>query len=58
LSGRVVPGANSAPSDPGMGWSMAGLSAVAPPVGVDAEAGRAVSLPSLPGEKSVATVHA
>jgi hypothetical protein len=58
LSGRVVPGANSAPSDPEIGWSVASLSAAAPRVGVDAEAGRAVSLPSLPGEKSVATVHA
>jgi hypothetical protein len=58
LSGRVVPAANSRLSDPGTGWSVAGLSAVAPRVVVDAEVGRAVSLPSLPGEKSVATVHA
>jgi len=38
--------------------SVADLSAVAPRVVVDAAVGRAVSLPSLAGEKSVATVHA
>jgi len=53
-----VPGANTAPGDPEIGGSVASLSGVAPRVGVDAEAGRAVSLPSLPGEKSLATVHA
>jgi hypothetical protein len=57
LSGRVVPGANSALSAPEIGVSVAGLPAVASPVVVDAEAGRAASRPSLPGEKSVATVH-